>query len=307
LIEAFGKSKPAQGHSATNTTSERSLVTIIANVASGKDAGSANAGSTKSTGAPISHGRPGENVPPGRPQDLQLAPGFAVAQSRTSDVHTVSEDRHLEPEPFNARAEPEQRRSLAGQATVLAHQNIPAPALPPSQTAVSLAGSIASDGGWRQVLSAPTTVFHTTSSAALPAQSLKIELHPAELGTVTANLKLAGGQLSIEITPETHDAHRKLSSDSDAIVASLRGLGFDVDKVAVLQPSIATHGSARGDAVGAQAGPAGRDQSGSQPGNPGSGGGSGGQQSGRSYNENRQDHARTAPSPRDRAGGDLFI
>ena len=48
----------------------------------------------------------------------------------------------------------------------------------------------------------------------------KIELHPAELGMVTASLRLSGEQLSIEIRPENHEAHRRLSSDSDAIMTS---------------------------------------------------------------------------------------
>ena len=78
---------------------------------------------------------------------------------------------------------------------------------------------------------------------------LKIELHPAELGMVTASLRLSGEQLSIELKPETHDAYRRLSTDSEAIVKSLRGLGFEVDKVTILQPSVAVPAATRTDAT----------------------------------------------------------
>ena len=58
-------------------------------------------------------------------------------------------------------------------------------------------------------------------SVAVPTHILKIELHPAELGMVTASLRLAGEQLSIELKPETHEAYRRLATDSDAIVKSM--------------------------------------------------------------------------------------
>ena len=42
------------------------------------------------------------------------------------------------------------------------------------------------------------------------AQSLKIQLHPAELGMVTATLRFAGEQLSIELQVENHEAYQRL-------------------------------------------------------------------------------------------------
>ncbi|MGT2464330.1 flagellar hook-length control protein FliK [Mesorhizobium atlanticum] len=89
---------------------------------------------------------------------------------------------------------------------------------------------------------------------------LKIELHPSELGSITASLRLSGEQLSIEMKPETHEAYRRLTTDSDAIVKSMRSLGFDVDKVTILQPSIATHAASRVDANSAMPMSTGRDQ-----------------------------------------------
>jgi chemotaxis protein MotD len=184
-------------------------------------------------------------------------------------------------------------------------QSFPAPAPhPASQTTTSLASAIAADNGARQVLSASAGLVQQAPSVAPASHILKIELHPAELGTVTASLRLAGGQLSIELKPENHEAHRKLSSDTDGLVKSLQGMGFNVDKVTVLQPAIAVNAAPRADA----ANPAGRDPSSFQPGNSGgNGGASGGQQSGRNQGNDGQHGGRSAPHPRERIGSDLFI
>src|SRR5690606_11849386 len=90
---------------------------------------------------------------------------------------------------------------------VTGEHSFPAPAQhPASQTATSLASVIAMDGGARAAFS-PSNGFPQWASAVAPSSHmLKIELHPAELGMVTANLRLSGGQLSIELTPENHEA-----------------------------------------------------------------------------------------------------
>jgi chemotaxis protein MotD len=197
----------------------------------------------------------------------------------------------------------------AGRVDIAAEQSFPAPAQSPmNQTTSALIDALASDNGLRQVVSTPSTTAQTAGSVAVPTHMLKIELHPAELGMVTASLRLAGEQLSIELKPETHEAYRRLATDSDAIVKSLRGLGFDVDKVTILQPSIAVNAPARSDAVNSQAMPQGRDQSAFQPGNSsGNNAGSGGQQSGRNRNDDAQEFGRPAAPGRERAGDDMFI
>ncbi len=192
--------------------------------------------------------------------------------------------------------------------TVVAEQNFPAPAAyPVSRTASELATAIASDSGWRQAVSAASLPLHAGTPSASPAHALKIELHPAELGAVVANLRMAGEQLTIEIRPETYDAYRKLSADSEALVKSLRGLGFDIDKVTVLQPSLAATPAARADAAAQMPLHAGRDHASPQPGGNGGGEGAGGQQPGRNRNDEGQDHGRAASQPRERTGGGLFI
>jgi chemotaxis protein MotD len=132
---------------------------------------------------------------------------------------------------------------------VLAQQNIPAPM--PS-TAVVLVESMAAGGRLEPAATRLAVDAIHASATHASAQSLKIQLHPAELGMVTATLRFAGEQLSIELQVENHEAHRRLSSDSEAIVKSLRDLGYDIERVSVLQPSIASPAAVRSEGTAMQ-------------------------------------------------------
>lgn len=83
-------------------------------------------------------------------------------------------------------------------------------------------------------------------------QALKIQLHPLDLGTVTANLRISGNQLSIEIQVETTEAYSKLSSETEAIARSLRSHGISVEEV-VIQPPQVQAGAPVRDASGGMA------------------------------------------------------
>ena len=211
------------------------------------------------------------------------------------------------------QSDPGKQPSPAGRIDVVSEQSFPAPPQNTiSQAAITVIGAIAADGGAQQALSASSATSQLAGSVAVPTHVLKIELHPAELGMVTATLRLSGEQLSIELKPETHDAHRRLSADSEAIVKSLRGLGFEVDKVTILQPSVAVPTATRTDATASLTASAGRDPSSFQPGNSGGGNsGASGQQPGQhsagKRNDDAQDYGRGASPSRERAGGDMFI
>ncbi|MBZ9794933.1 flagellar hook-length control protein FliK [Mesorhizobium sp. ES1-4] len=211
------------------------------------------------------------------------------------------------------RSEPGKQHSATARIDVVSERSFPAPPQAPmSQAALNVIGAIAADGGPNQARPTVSATAQLTGSVAVPTHVLKIELHPAELGMVTAHLRLSGEQLSIELKPETHDAYRRLSSDSEAIVKSLRGLGFEVDKVTILQPTIAVPSTTRTDATASATAAPGRDPSSFQPGNSSGGnGGPGGQQSGqqsaRGSHHDAQAHGRAASPSRERAGGDIFI
>jgi chemotaxis protein MotD len=188
--------------------------------------------------------------------------------------------------------------------TVLAQQNIPAPM--PSTSVVLVESIAASD-----LLEPAKTVFlpDAIHASAVPAsaQSLKIQLHPAELGMVTATLRFQGEQLSIELQVENHEAYRRLTSDSDTIVNSLRDLGYDIDRVTVLQPLIAATPASRVDAGATIPSPQGRAPEQLGSGSAGGGnGGTGGRQPGEGGNAGQSGPQHRAPG-QDRQGSGLYI
>ncbi|MDQ2633736.1 MAG: flagellar hook-length control protein FliK, partial [Pseudomonadota bacterium] len=192
-------------------------------------------------------------------------PRFAAAAPQTGAASVPGKEKDA-----NTEAAPEAAKP-APRITVLAQQNIPAPM--PS-TAIVLVESITAGD-----LLEPARTVHSldaihASAAPASGQSLKIQLHPAELGMVTATLRFAGQQLSIELQVENHEAHRRLTSDSDTIVSTLRDLGYDIDRVTVLQPAIASSSTNRSDAGASMTSAQGRAPD--QPGSGATGGGNGG-------------------------------
>lgn len=123
--------------------------------------------------------------------------------------------------------------------TVVSHQVSPAmPAQPAamSNTAAAFVESLAGGAlGSARAEAAGHVSFAPTVGKAGPVTTLNIQLQPAELGMVTARLSGTEGQLSIEITVENAEARHRLTSDSDAIVTALRGLGIEVDRLTVQQ------------------------------------------------------------------------
>jgi chemotaxis protein MotD len=174
-------------------------------------------------------------------------------------------------------------------------QNTPSTSAPILATATS--GTIVRADAARTVAE---TVAASTQSVThrdgVTTRTLEIRLDPGGSAPVTATLKLEGSQLTIEIAAPTAEAHRHLTGETDRIAASLRALGYDVQSVTVLQPSIAspppssTHASAGG---GTQtgAGPAFEDRGGSG-GRQGSGtpGGNGGDGERRDHANAQRDH-----------------
>jgi chemotaxis protein MotD len=209
-------------------------------------------------------------------------------------------------EPDRISRSADERRG-SGSVTVVADRSFPAPAAHPlGQTTAGVIGALASVAN--QTPASALSQPPQASTVAHPAHVLRIELHPAELGAVTASLRMSGEQLSIELKPETAEAYRHLQRDSDTIVKSLRKLGLDVDSVTVVQPSIATQPAARADAGNQASAMPGRDPGQFQPGTSGgSGDGFGGQRSGRNHSHDGQPLERPTPIHRERAQGSLFI
>jgi len=185
---------------------------------------------------------------------------------------------------------------------------IPQPSPPPaSAVASTVTTAIASEPTWQP---ANVAALSQSSLSSLPAEpkTLSIQLHPAELGVVTATLRLAGDQLTVEISADSPEARSRLSADTHAIAKSLRALGFDVDQVTVMQPVITSTPTTRSDDTAALPGPQLRDQQSSGSGTSGgSGGRLGGQQTERNGNDGGSASRGTSTPAADRGSGGLYI
>lgn len=221
-------------------------------------------------------------------------------------ARSTADRREIAPEAERtSRTGPD--RPGSGSVAVTADRSFPAPAGHPlNSTTTSVIGALAA--AQNQAVATPVSSPQPPPAVALQAHMLRIELHPAELGMVVANLRMTGDQLSVELRPETAEAYRRLSQDSDTIAKSLKNLGLDVDSVTVTQPSIAMTAAARTDAGNQTATMPGRDASQFQPGTSGGGGdNSGDRQSERRSGHEGQALERTTPAHSERVRGSLFI
>ncbi|HET7413377.1 MAG TPA: flagellar hook-length control protein FliK [Pararhizobium sp.] len=129
--------------------------------------------------------------------------------------------------------------SREGQTAAAAPTTSPAPqgapvasgAVPGPQNAATLADAIVSRTDWTQALSQPGKAAHGSQGGHVSA--LKLQLSPAELGTVTATLRVSGNQLVISLQVQTAEAYRQLSTGNDAILDKLKGHGYAVENITV--------------------------------------------------------------------------
>ena len=136
--------------------------------------------------------------------------------------------------------------SVAAKVSIIAEQAAPAPAAPAlSANAAAIVNAVGAESGWRAAAHLSSALLSEGQNNAQPMRELKIQLHPLELGVVTAHLRTVGEKLSVELKVDNHEAYDRLSADSDAIIKSLRSLGFDIDSVSIQQPqAAATSGGA---------------------------------------------------------------
>ena len=121
--------------------------------------------------------------------------------------------------------------------TVVSSQVSPAPAAPTAGPAVSSTGSafattLQAQGALPQHV-AEGLLLDAQPAMYRPVTTLKIQLHPAELGMVDVKLVGSGDQLSIEVQVENSEARHRLTTDSEAIVKALRGMGYDIDRITI--------------------------------------------------------------------------
>lgn len=99
----------------------------------------------------------------------------------------------------------------------------------------ALVNTIIGDSEWSGAMHPDSALSNAAAAASTGkvVNTLKIQMHPIDLGAVTATLRLSGDQLSVEITVETGAAYRQLKDDQSSIMDALRAQGFAVDQVSV--------------------------------------------------------------------------
>lgn len=135
-----------------------------------------------------------------------------------------------------------------------------------SQNGAALTAAMSGDSEWAAAMHPDSALSNaaTQSSTGNVVNTLKLQMTPHSLGTVTATLKLVGDQLSVHLTVENRAAHNQLSQDSSGILDALRSQGFSVDQVTVsIAPSSQSDSSQQGGDAG---------QRGAMPGQQGNGG-----------------------------------
>lgn len=223
-------------------------------------------------------------------------------------------------DPSGPAGKPE--RAAEPHATAASSQAGPPPAAAPSAlqplppggpaaaNSASFLSAIGANEGWSRYLQRVEAASPVAGAngTALPVQALKIELHPAGLGMITAHLHASDKQLKIEVEVRTDEAHRRLSADGDAILKSLRAAGFDAGSLVIRH--VADQSGTGGTAIGAPPGQ-GSDGSARFSASGGSGrndGGAGGQRNmGYGHgSEADQKPGRHGRDP-DRGGGGVYI
>ncbi|KQR77736.1 hypothetical protein ASG25_05415 [Rhizobium sp. Leaf384] len=107
-------------------------------------------------------------------------------------------------------------------------------ALPMTANAQAVAAAITGNGDATQSLQANTGLSGAQGGTGKVVNTLKIQMHPIDLGLVTATLRLRDDELQIDLRVRTGEAYRQLSDDQDAMIKALRAQGFQVDQVNVI-------------------------------------------------------------------------
>lgn len=103
------------------------------------------------------------------------------------------------------------------------------------QNATSLLSSVTGDREWSSAMDPASALSNAASASSTGnvVNTLKLQLNPENLGSVTANMRLVGDQLSIHLTVHTAAAYRELDADSKPMMDALKAQGFNVDHVTV--------------------------------------------------------------------------
>ncbi|MBB4567309.1 flagellar hook-length control protein FliK [Rhizobium leucaenae] len=123
-----------------------------------------------------------------------------------------------------------------------------------NSNAALVTNALAGDGEWSGAMQPASALSNAASwtSTGKVVNTLKIQLHPNDLGQVTATMRLSGDQLSVDLKVQTSEAYRQLHADQSHMVDALRAQGYQVDNITVTLASNADQQSDSGRQSGFQ-------------------------------------------------------
>lgn len=100
----------------------------------------------------------------------------------------------------------------------------------------SVIQSMSGDPEWQVAMRPGSELANAAAQAGSGkvVNTLKIQMHPIELGLVTATMRLQGEELTVELKVHTGVAYKQLRDDQSQIIESLKAQGFNVDQVSVV-------------------------------------------------------------------------
>jgi chemotaxis protein MotD len=101
--------------------------------------------------------------------------------------------------------------------------------------ASALTSALSGDKQWAAAMQSSSAAQNIAAQNATGGvvNTLKLQMNPHDLGSVTAMLRLQGDALNVHLTVETRAAYRQLADDSNGILDALRSQGFAVDQVTI--------------------------------------------------------------------------
>ena len=107
-----------------------------------------------------------------------------------------------------------------------------------SPPAKSILTAIHENANWAKQSSAAVvrTMAQVQKSGAV-LQSLHVQLHPVELGSVNLKLRLVQGQMRIDVTVENDAAYQALIADQDGLMNTVRSMGYKIESLSISNPN----------------------------------------------------------------------
>ncbi|MCM2291377.1 flagellar hook-length control protein FliK [Allorhizobium sp. BGMRC 0089] len=183
-----------------------------------------------------------DKTTPSKPDGNTAAEALHLVSGSKSGTDSLQEK--LEAATQDSSGNDDKTSDLMQNVTVVDSRRIIAPVS--NNNGVNIAAAMTGNSEWVSAMRSHAASASDDSQSSLADRtmnSLQIKMTPDNLGTVTANLKLTNGELSVNLVVDNSAAYRKLHDDQNSLVSSLKAQGFAVDHVSITMTSSDQSGS----------------------------------------------------------------